>query len=93
MAAQPPGLSADQLARVTGAAKAALLARTELHDALREARAAGVPLRTLSGAAGLSPEWIRRLTATARRLEYHAGTWGVGKGLPGRARVVGKSVP
>lgn len=47
--------------KVSRAADKAALARQGLDDAIREARAAGLPLRTIAKAAGLSPEWIRRI--------------------------------
>jgi hypothetical protein len=51
------------LKRVTRAAAKAARARAELEAAMREARAAGVALRPLAEASGLSVEWTRRLTS------------------------------
>ena len=49
--------------KVAKAAEKATLAREALDDAIYEARAAGLPLRTIAKAAGLSPEWIRQIAA------------------------------
>ena len=49
--------------KVANAASKAALARQRLDDAIREAKAAGLPLRTIAKAAGLSPEWVRRIAA------------------------------
>jgi hypothetical protein len=51
------------LKRVKRAARAAEKARAELEAAMRDARAAGVALRPLAEASGLSVEWTRRLTS------------------------------
>jgi len=47
--------------KVARAAHKTALARNELHQAIREARNEGLPLRTIATAAGLSPEWVRRI--------------------------------
>jgi len=49
--------------KVARAARKAASARQELDDAIREARAEGLPLRTIAKAAGLSPEWVRKIAA------------------------------
>jgi len=55
---------ADQsLRRVRRAARTVEKARAELELAMRDARAAGVALRPLAQASGLSVEWTRRLTS------------------------------
>jgi hypothetical protein len=55
---------ADQsLRRVRRAAAAVETARAELELAMRDARSAGVALRPIADAAGLSVEWTRRLTS------------------------------
>jgi hypothetical protein len=54
-----------ELRQVRRAARALEAARLELHESMRDARAAGVPLRPIATAAGLSVEWTRRLTAPA----------------------------
>jgi hypothetical protein len=55
---------ADQsLRRVRRAAVAVETARVELAEAMREARGAGVALRPIAEAAGLSVEWTRRMTS------------------------------
>lgn len=46
--------------KVTRAARKAASARQVLDAAIREARAEGLPLRTIAEAAGLSHEQIRR---------------------------------
>jgi len=51
------------LARVRQASAALETARVELADAMRDARGAGVALRPLADAAGLSVEWTRRMTS------------------------------
>jgi hypothetical protein len=47
--------------KVERAARKAALSRQELDDAIREARSAGLSLRTIAKAAGLSPEWVRKI--------------------------------
>ncbi len=54
-------MTAEQ--KVARAARKAASAREDLDTAIREARAAGLPLRTIAKAAGLSPEWVRRIAA------------------------------
>jgi hypothetical protein len=55
---------ADQsLRRVRRASTAVDTARAELELAMRDARGAGVALRPIADAAGLSVEWTRRLTS------------------------------
>ena len=49
--------------KVARAAYTAANARTNLDAAIREARAAGLPLRTIAKAAGLSPEWVRKIAS------------------------------
>ncbi len=48
--------------KVARAARKAASAREDLNVAIREARAAGLPLRTIATAANLSPEWVRRIS-------------------------------
>lgn len=50
------------LRRVRRASAAVEAARAELADAMRDARTAGVALRPIAEASGLSVEWTRRLT-------------------------------
>jgi len=38
-------------------------ARADLDEQIRTARAAGMPLRAIADAVGLSPEWVRRIVA------------------------------
>lgn len=47
--------------KVARAARTAAATRLELDEAIREARVAGLPLRTIAAAAGLSPEWVRKI--------------------------------
>lgn len=54
-------MTAEQ--KVARAAAKAAQARQDLDTAIREARAAGLSLRTIATAAGLSPEWVRRIAA------------------------------
>jgi hypothetical protein len=55
---------ADQsLRRVRRASANVDTARAELELAMRDARGAGVALRPIADAAGLSVEWTRRLTS------------------------------
>ncbi|HXH87245.1 MAG TPA: hypothetical protein VNI55_01380 [Gaiellaceae bacterium] len=49
--------------KVARAARKAASARQELDTAIREARGAGLPLRTIAKAANLSPEWVRKIAA------------------------------
>jgi hypothetical protein len=49
--------------KVARAARKVALARQELDVAIREAREAGLPLRTIATAANLSPEWVRKIAA------------------------------
>jgi hypothetical protein len=49
--------------KVERAAFRSVSARSALHLAIREARAEGLPLRTIAKAAGLSPEWVRRISS------------------------------
>ncbi len=49
--------------KVARAARKAASARAELDTAIREARTAGLPLRTIAKAAGLSPEWVRKIAS------------------------------
>lgn len=50
-----------ELRQVQKAADKAASARTTLHAAIIAARAAGVPLRTIADAAGMSHEQVRRI--------------------------------
>jgi hypothetical protein len=52
-------MTAEQ--KVARAARKAASARQELDAAIREARAEGLPLRTVAAAAGVSYETIRRI--------------------------------
>lgn len=56
---------APELLRVARAAGAVEAARAELERAMLDARQAGQPLRPIASAAGLSPEWTRRMIAKA----------------------------
>lgn len=56
MAATP-----EELRRVRRAARRAEAARAELEEAMRAASLAGLTLRPIAAAAGLSVEWTRRL--------------------------------
>jgi len=57
-----------ELRRVQQAASKHEAARVQLEDAMRAASAAGHSLRAISAAAGMSPEWVRRIIAgTARK--------------------------
>jgi DNA-binding Lrp family transcriptional regulator len=47
--------------KVATAARKAAVSRQALDDAIREARGAGLSLRAIASAAGLSPEWVRRI--------------------------------
>jgi ribosome-binding protein aMBF1 (putative translation factor) len=49
--------------KVARAARKAASARADLDDAIREARAAGLSLRTIAAAANLSPEWVRKIAS------------------------------
>jgi DNA-binding Lrp family transcriptional regulator len=51
----------NPLTKVRRAAAKAAQARHGLDEAIREARAAGLSLREIAKAAGLSPEWVRRI--------------------------------
>ena len=51
------------LEEVEAAAADSATARARLDTAIRAARAAGLPLRAIASAAGLSPEWVRRIAA------------------------------
>lgn len=53
----------DELLKVRRAARKAALARQELETAIREARETGTPLRAIATEAGLSPEWVRRISS------------------------------
>lgn len=53
----------QEVSRVKRAADKAASSRQALEQAIREARAAGVPLRTIAEAANLSPEWVRRIAS------------------------------
>lgn len=46
---------------VAAAAELAATSRAELDSAIRRARTAGMPLRAIAKAAGLSPEWVRKI--------------------------------
>lgn len=48
---------------VQNAAEASDQAAVQLHDRIRDARNAGLSLRAIAGAAGLSPEWVRRIAS------------------------------
>lgn len=52
-------MTAEQ--KVARAAAKAASARQDLDAAIRQAREEGLSLRTIAKAAGLSPEWIRRI--------------------------------
>ncbi len=52
-------MTAEQ--KVSRAAHKAASARKGLDNAIREARAAGLPLRTIAKAAGMSPESVRTI--------------------------------
>jgi hypothetical protein len=52
-----------ELRRVERAARKGEAARRELEAAMRSASDAGVPLRPIAQAAGLSVEWTRQLIA------------------------------
>lgn len=47
--------------KIVRAARKSALARQELDQAIRDARTAGLSLRTIARAADLSPEWVRRI--------------------------------
>jgi hypothetical protein len=49
--------------RVARAARKAASARAELEQAIREARKAGVPLRAVASAAGVSYETVRKIAS------------------------------
>jgi hypothetical protein len=49
--------------KVTRAARKAASARSELDQAIRDARAAGLSLRAIASASGLSREWVRQIAA------------------------------
>ena len=49
--------------KVAKAAHNAQMSRRQLDIAIREARAAGLSLRTIAKAADLSPEWVRKIAA------------------------------
>ena len=53
----------NAIKRVQRAAAKAAAARADLEAAMRDARNAGVALRPLAEASGLSVEWTRRLTS------------------------------
>lgn len=57
------GVNSSELRKVRRAARKAAQARTGLEAAIREARAAGLPLRPIAAEAGLSPEWVRRIVS------------------------------
>jgi hypothetical protein len=52
--------------KVSRAAQKAASARDDLDNAIREARTAGLSLRTIAKAAGLSPEWVRKICGESR---------------------------
>lgn len=52
-----------ELRKVRRAATKAASARGELDQAIRAARAAGVPLRAIAAEVGLSHEWVRKIAA------------------------------
>jgi hypothetical protein len=47
--------------KVAAAAANAAVARADLNTAIREARNEGLSLRAIAKAAGLSPEWVRKI--------------------------------
>lgn len=49
--------------KIARAAKAAEIAQARLHAAIREAHAAGMPLRTIAAAARMSHETVRRIVS------------------------------
>lgn len=49
--------------KVARAAHRSQMSRLQLDIAIREARAEGLSLRTIAKAAGLSPEWVRKIAA------------------------------
>jgi hypothetical protein len=51
-----------KIARIERAAARNNAARRSLEDAMRAARAAGLPLRPIADAAGMSHEWARQIT-------------------------------
>jgi hypothetical protein len=55
------GVSHEQA--VAAAAERSAAAREHLDAVIRDARSAGLPLRTIAKAAGLSPEWVRKIAA------------------------------
>ena len=62
-AATSADVKAARLAAVAAAAAEHAAARARLEQALVDAHAAGLTLRPIAAAAGLSPEWTRRLIA------------------------------
>ena len=58
-------MSARELRRVEARRRRYEAARVELEAAMCDARAAGVALRPIAEAAGLSVEWTRRITSKA----------------------------
>ncbi len=62
--------------KVVRAARKAASARQQMEAAIREARAAGLPLRTVAEAAGVSYETVRRIAGGA---SHHAFSGGSGR--------------
>jgi hypothetical protein len=60
-------MTTAELNRVERAAAKAAKARAELEAAMIAASSAGVALRPIAQAAGMSPEWTRRIIAGTAR--------------------------